>query len=113
MARDVIISRPIGLKALLIKRKQLWFLSFLRGGQTAAGASVRLRCMHLGKGQDDLANQLALGRGQLQESVKGFALQIAHAFVPAWRCCVTGTSRVVKRGLRLSLEDGFLLSDAN
>ena len=29
------------------------------------------------------------------------------------RCCTTGTSRVVKRGLRLSLEDGFLLSDAN
>ena len=40
--------------------------------------------MHLGKREDDLADQLALRRGQLQEGIEGFALQIAHAFVPAF-----------------------------
>ena len=39
--------------------------------------------MDLGKGQDHLADELALGRGQLQESIKRFALQKADAFVPA------------------------------
>lgn len=39
--------------------------------------------MHLGKSQDDLADQFALGSGQLQKSVESLALQVAHALVPA------------------------------
>ena len=39
--------------------------------------------MHLRKGQDHLADQLALRGGQLQEGVEGFALQVPDALVPA------------------------------
>ncbi|MDP2441891.1 MAG: hypothetical protein U1D27_10190 [Rhodoferax sp.] len=39
--------------------------------------------MHLGKGQDDFANKLALGRGQFQKGIEGFAFEAADAFVSA------------------------------
>ena len=39
--------------------------------------------MHSGKGQDHFADEFALGCGQFQKSLKGFALQIASALLPA------------------------------
>ena len=39
--------------------------------------------MGFGKRQDHLANDLALGCGELQKSIEGFALQIAHPLFPA------------------------------
>ena len=49
---------------MLDKRKQLWFLRFLRCRGAVAIAAVCVRRMHLGKREDDLADQLALRRGQ-------------------------------------------------
>ena len=52
------------------------------GGLLGAGR-LRLAVMGFGKRQDHLANDLALRGGELQKSIEGFALQIAHPLFPA------------------------------
>ena len=49
------------------------------GQSKASGLAV----MGFGKRQDHLANDLALRGGELQKSIEGFALQIAHPLFPA------------------------------
>src|SRR6218665_2225288 len=62
--------------------------------------------MRLDKSQDDLAQQLALGRGQLQKSVKGLALQKVDILFPALtvRLHRTAHPHAKAQDLRLYLE---------